>query len=143
MAATQARIGLGTKVFVTRAAEGSVKTELGEIKDITWPSATADEIDVSHMGSPGGIKEYIQGMKDLGEVAIPMNWIPGSATDTLLEEITASGERVTLEFLLKGDTEGESFLAFSKGYSKEAPVNEALTAEITFRIVGIVESAGV
>ena len=139
MAESQARIGLGSKAFITRDQPDAVKFELAEIKDMNWPSAEADEVDVTHMASPGGFKEFIQGLKDLSTTTLAMNWVPGSPTHTLIMELFASGEKFTLEFLLVGETQGEKFRAFIKGYPRTAPVGEAISAEVTFRIAGIVE----
>ncbi|TWI38228.1 phage tail tube protein [Paracoccus sulfuroxidans] len=133
--ATQAQIGIGTSVYVTKAGVGATRTKLAELKDITWPESQADEIDVTNMDS-GNTKEYIGGLIDNGEVKIPMNWIPGSGTDTLLTEIFATREIVTIEFVLPGESTGDAYFGFCKGYTRNAPVNEALTAEATFRISG-------
>lgn len=138
MAATEALIGYGTKIFVTKAGTGATRTQLLEIKDVEFPNAQADEIEVTHMESPGFAKEYIGGLIDNGEVAFAMNWVPGSATDILLAGIAATRETVTLEFVLPGKTTGEKYKAFCKGYSRSSPVSEALTAEATFRISGLI-----
>lgn len=135
--ATNAQIGLGTQIFITKKGSGAVRTKLAEIKDVKFPQGSADEIEVSHMDSPG-VKEYISGLRDNGEVAIPMNWISGSPTDTLLTEIFATGETVEIEFVLAGETDGETYEGFCKGYTRTAPVNEARTAEATFRISALI-----
>ena len=133
--ATQAQTGIGTAVYITKSGSGATRTKLAELKDVSFPEAKADEIDVTNMDS-GNSKEFIGGLIDNGEVSIPMNWIPGSVTDTLLTEIAASRETVTIEFVLPGETTGDAYFAFCKGYKKTSPVNEALTAEATFRISG-------
>lgn len=133
--ATQAMTGIGTSVYITKSGTGAVRTKLAELKDVSFPEAQADEIEVTNMDS-GSSKEYIGGLIDNGEVKIPMNWIPGSITDTLLTEIAASRETVRIEFVLPGETTGDAYFAFCKGYAKTSPVNEALSAEATFRISG-------
>lgn len=136
--ASQVKTGLGTQVFITRLTSGSTRTKLAEIKDIEWPDSVADEIDVSNMDS-GRDKEFIAGMNDNGETTIPMNYVPGSPTDVLLTEIKATGETVEIEYVLPGELTGDKYFAFCKGYKRSTPMNEAMTAEATFRISGLVE----
>lgn len=133
MAKSEAMIGYGFQVFVTKA--GGTRTELKEVKDIKFPQASVDEIEVTHMNSPNKTKEYISGFNDNGEVSVPMNWVIGSPTDLLLTELQESGETVELEFVY-GTTLNKKYSAFVKTYDTNAPVGEALTAEATFRVSG-------
>lgn len=138
---TQATIGYGSKVSIGRTTDdGDTWTfvELDEVKDLTLPESTADEIEVTSMQSPNRQKEYISGLSDNGDVSFTLNWVPGSATDTLLKEIKASGETVHIRFDVVGFTTPETFAGFLKTLSRTAPVSGALEATATFRISGLV-----
>lgn len=136
---TEATIGYGLTIRIGRG-DPLDWTTLEEIKDIEWPQAEADEHEATHMASPNRTKEFIGGLTDNGEVTIPMNWVPGSDSDTLLAELQATGELVQVEFTAANEgAVPEVYIAFCKRYARTSPVNGPQTADATFRINGRVE----
>ncbi|MBT0779553.1 phage tail tube protein [Paracoccus sp. pheM1] len=134
-------LGYGATVRIGRGATPTF-TEIELIGDLALPDEQVDEVEVTHMKSPGRRRQYIAGLIDSGEITIPMNYIPESATDVLLQSIKASGEEVILEITLAGATEPESFAAFLKGYARTAPIDDKMTAEATFRLSAQIVSGG-
>lgn len=128
-------IGYGSLVRIGRGATPTWTT-LDLVGDIEMPDEQADEVEVTHQQSPGRRKQFIAGLTDSGEVAIPMNHVPGSATDLLLKEIRTSREDVLVEITLTDDVdaEPETFSGFLKGYARTAPVGDKMTAVATFRL---------
>ena len=130
-------IGYGSTVRIGRGATPTW-TELQLVGDIEMPDEQIDEIEVTHMKSPGRRKQFIAGLTDGGEVSIPMNYIAGSASDELCQEIKASGEQVLIEItlpVLSGQTATpEVFSGYLSGYARTAPVNDKMTATATFRL---------
>lgn len=127
-------IGYGTTVRVTRASS-QTPTEIALVGDIDMPDEQVDEVDVTHMKSPGRRRQFIAGLIDSGELTFPMNLIPGSPTDTLMKELKASGEEVIVGITLPGEgTLEEQFTGFLKGYGRSAPIDDKMTAEATFRL---------
>lgn len=136
---TEATIGYGLTIRIGRGATPTW-TSLGEIKDIEWPQQVADEHEVTHMASPNRTKEFIAGLIDNGEVTIPGNWVPGSDTDDLMNEILASAELVQIEFTAANDGfVPEVYVGFLKQYARNSPVSGPQTFDATFRINGRVE----
>jgi len=136
---TEATIGYGTQIRIGVGVTPTWTT-LAEIKDVTWPVAEADDIEATHMASPNRTKEFISGLTDNGEVVVPMNWVPGSATDVLLAGLKASGELVQVEFT--DNTDGatpEVYVGYVRRYSRTSPVNDVQMAEAAFRISGLVD----
>lgn len=131
-------IGYGSTVRVGRGAT-PIWTELALVGDLDLPDEQADEIETTHMKSPGRRKQYIAGLLDSGELTIPTNWIPGSVTDTLCQEIKASGETVLIEITVTAGGTPEVFSGFLKGYARAAPVNDKMTANAVFRLSEHVE----
>src|SRR5688572_18344471 len=78
---TQARIGHGALFEIHNGVSYEV---IGEITSISHPKLARDAIDASGIGTPGGWREFVPGMKDAGEVTIEMNFVPGSNSDNLL-----------------------------------------------------------
>ncbi|WP_136685697.1 phage tail tube protein [Falsirhodobacter xinxiangensis] len=135
-------IGYGSTVRIGRGATPTW-TELALVGDIEMPDEQVDEIEVTHMKSPGRRKQFIAGLIDGGEVSIPLNHIPGSTTDALLLAIKATGEQVLIEITLPAPIEEtptpEVFSGYLSGYGRTAPVSDKMTATATFRLSEAVE----
>jgi hypothetical protein len=135
-------IGYGSTVRIGVGATPTW-TALDLVGDLELPDEQVDEIEVSHMQSPNGRKQFIPGMTDSGEVSVPLNYVPGNATDVLLQSLRASREEVLIEFTIGEDGTPETYSGFLKGYSRTAPVNDKATATVTFRLnAQIIEEGG-
>lgn len=72
--------GFGT-LFKTEFTGGSgTYTTISEVKSINGPSMSVETIDVTHMQSPGGYREFISSFKDGGEISFDVNFIPVDLT---------------------------------------------------------------
>lgn len=87
MAASAATSGFGA-VFAYESAP-AVFTALAEVLSVTPPAIAVETIEVTHMGSDDGFREYIAGLKDGGEVTVNMNYVEASAT--LLQTLVLAG----------------------------------------------------
>lgn len=133
---TDATIGYGTQIRIGRGA-GPTWTTLAEVGDVTWPVNETDSIEATHMASPSRAKEYIAGLTDNGEIAVPMNWVPGSASDVTLEAIRLSGEIVQIEISSNEDVPTvRTYAGFCKKYGITSPVQGVQTAEAMFQVNG-------
>lgn len=74
-----------------------VSTKLGEVFGIPIPAGAADLIQASHFDTVGFHDYIVSRLRDGEEADVEMNWIPGSATDTLL--VAAKG--ATRDFQIK------------------------------------------
>lgn len=128
-------IGYGSTVRIG-VGETPTWTALDLVGDIEMPDEQVDEIDVTHMQSPGRRKQFIAGLVDSGEVGVPMNYIPGSASDVLLKSLRDSRETVLIEITLTDDEAAvpETYSGFLKGYARTAPMGDKMTAVATFRL---------
>ncbi|WP_353472326.1 phage tail tube protein [Salipiger sp. H15] len=129
------KIGYGSLVRIGVGATPTW-TPLDLVGDLEMPDEQVDEVDVTHMKSPGRRKQFIAGLVDSGELAVPMNYIPGSASDILLISLRASREEVLVEITLTDDEDAtpETYSGFLKGYSRTAPIGDKMTAVATFRL---------
>jgi hypothetical protein len=127
------KIGYGSKVRIGVGAV-PVWTELLFVGDLEMPDEQIDEIEVTHMQSPGRRKQFIAGLTDGGEVGIPMNYIPGNTSDVLLLGLKASGAEVQIEITLTATGTPETYAGFLKSYARTAPVNDKMMATATFRL---------
>lgn len=151
MATSGARIGWGGKVLVSTDNTEANLTELSEVVSCTFPQDQADEVDVTHLQSPGRRKEFISGLIDGGEVTVTLNYQPGSATDILLTAAKTAGTTRKVRFEIPDDT-GTGTIdwnfttsGFVKKYAPDTmEAGNKITATATIRITGAQEQgAGV
>ena len=65
---TQATAAVGTEFRLGSTASPPVYTAVAEILSISGPEVSVEEIEVTSLGSTGGYKEYVSGLKDGGTV---------------------------------------------------------------------------
>lgn len=137
MAASLAKIAYDGKLEVESAPGSGTFVEILEIKSLNKPDLSVDDVDVTHMSSPGRAKEYISGMSDFGDISFDLNWVPGGATDVFIEAWRASGLNRSTRVTYPGNIR-DTFSAYVKGYSGGASSpGDALTAQLTLKVAGL------
>lgn len=133
---SQASIGYGSRFQIS--SDGGINyTDMAEVVDITPPNETADVIDVTHMQSPDKTREFIEGLKDPGEVSFTINFVPGSGTDVTLRTMVGRQDcRITFP---NGYT--WTFRAFKTGYEPEAPNEDKMAATVTMKVTSTITGA--
>ena len=132
---TEAISGIGAKL---RYLNGSVYEELGEVVKISGPSKSRATIDATHLGSTGGYKEFIGGLRDPGNVTFTLNF-----TRAAYDLVNTMFESDVLESyqLLLPDPENTS-LEFD-GLVTELPLNvppeDRITCDVTIKVSGAVD----
>ena len=83
MAETQdASIGWNGEIKVKFS--GTTFTELMHVTGIKLPSYVREQIEITHLKSPGRRKQFVAGMYDEATVEVALNYRPGSDTDARL-----------------------------------------------------------
>lgn len=142
MPATQAKLGYGAIFQIQNV--GLTYDDLGEVFNIKPPSATVDQVEVTHMTSPNRRREYIDGLIDPGECSFEMNYVPGSPSDIILLGIvnTAPGvDRGRNCRLIYPNGIQDTFFANLSTYEPAVPTDDKMTAAVTFRVTGDVTRA--
>jgi hypothetical protein len=138
---TAALLGYGAVFEIATENSPDSYVALAEVTNITPPSADVDQVDTTHMQSPGRYREFIDGLIDGGECSCEINFIPGNATDQRMFELLALPTGVTharncrISFA-NGVT--WSFLGTLTGYEPDVPVDDRMTATITFKVSGAI-----
>jgi xanthine/CO dehydrogenase XdhC/CoxF family maturation factor len=101
---TEARIGWGGKVYLSTDNTEANLTLLAEVVDTTFPQDETDEVEATHLNSPGRRKEFLAGLIDGGEVTINLNYVPGAATDLLLTAAKEAGTTRKVRFVIPDDS---------------------------------------
>ena len=84
MTVTSASTGVKATFAIGDGTDGgsSEYTKVGEVISITAPGVTREAIDVTHLESPDGFREFIPGLMDMDAATIQFNYVP-AATDAL------------------------------------------------------------
>lgn len=143
---TEASIGYGAELWLTDGTDPGVLTELAEIIAISLPNPTTSEVEATHFKSPNRRREYIAGLIEDGEGDFQLNYVPGSATSTLIREAQDSGEARAYKIVIPdgdGTWEIEGDLIV-RGFSREVPIDDRMTATLSVRFTGgSTEAAGI
>lgn len=136
---SDAMIGYGS-VFEIAASDDSPWDwlNLGEVTDITPPSAAVDQVDVTHMASPGGRREFVPGLIDPGECSFTMNYIPGSIGDVALLAILAMApaDRTRTCRITYPNGYSDEFTGQLMTYKPTVPTGDKMTADVAFKVSG-------
>ena len=131
------------------AKSGGSHSALGEITAITPPSISRDLIETTNHGS-SGIKTYLGGLVDYGEVSVTVNYDPDGTDDVGLRTLatggvydsgSASENPANYEFKITYADAGatvETFNGIVTGFETSAPIDGQLTATITIKVSGSV-----
>jgi len=84
MTATAAQTGYGATLGIGNGATPPVYTVVAEVTALKGLKQSRDQIEATHLLSPGGYKEFIGGMKDFAALTAAINYVPGGAAETAL-----------------------------------------------------------
>jgi len=143
-----AGIGWGGEFWLSDGAVTPVLKELIQVKSFTLPQDEVEQVETSHLKSPGRRREYAPGMIEGGEFEVTLNFRAGSDTDQLLAAALVAGDNRDFKAVVpeRGvpvwDIEGECIIA---GYDRgEVNIDDAMEATVTCKITGLpVEGAHV
>lgn len=139
MAESQAMLGYGSTFQIQTENSPDNYVDLAELTNITPPSSSLDQIDVTHMQSPNRNREFISGLNDPGECSFDMNFVPGSTSDDRLFELlnlpTGTSRRRNCRISFPNGVTW-TFSAELTGYEPTVPVDDKMTATVTFKVSG-------
>ena len=121
----------------------STYTAIAQIRDLSGPSMSANAIESTHRDG-GGVKEFIAGLRDGGEVSFDIVYDPALTTHsasaaggvvTLLSAGTKNGFQ--LVFADVGETTAE-FDAIVTSFEPTMPIDDLQTADVTLKVSGAI-----
>lgn len=132
---TTAKIGYGATFSLHN---GTALTLLGEIIGISLPNSQTAEVEATHFGSPNRRREFIAGLIDDGEGTFEMNLEPGSATDILIRAAQTAGDSRAYKVVIPkpSGTWEVTGTCIVKGYERNVPIDDRMTATLTVRFTG-------
>jgi predicted secreted protein len=112
----------------------AVFTAIGNVTSVSGPEIERETYDVTAHDSEDGWREFIGGLKDAGEVSVELNYDPVKHDELVADFDDAKARAYKLVFPQgKGSW---AFQAFLTGFSQEAPVDDKLSGELTFKVTG-------
>lgn len=129
----------GTYISYGDSASPNAFTEVGEVSSISGPTPDSEEIDVTHLRSVGGFREYLQSFKDGGELSVTANYLPGNATQdgaTGVRSLFLSGAIRGWKINLPDGLSNTQFDAYVKSVGMTASVGAKLEFTFTLRVTG-------
>ncbi|HET6536347.1 MAG TPA: phage tail tube protein [Sphingomicrobium sp.] len=143
---TEARIGWGGKVYLGTDNTEATLTLLDEVVDTTFPQDETEEVEATHLTSPGRRKEFLSGLIDGGDVTLTLNYVPGGATDLLLTAALSAGTTRSVRFVIPDETGtgtadwNITTSGFVKRYAPDRmSAGEKISATAVIRITGAQE----
>lgn len=97
--ADEAILGLGAKFHLH---DGTALVEFDGVLSVNRPALAVDTVDSTHHGTAGGVRTFIPGLADPGEISVELFYNPGSITDTkILAQLAAMAARTALSRAFK------------------------------------------
>lgn len=134
---TNARIGHGVLLKIEDDSSPQNLVTIAEITAINGFEITRDWADATHSQSPEKWREFIAGLKDAGEFSADLAFVPGSTSTTLLIAQFDKDTPSACEIYIPTATPYKWTLqAGLSAFGFDAPVDDKMTASITFKITG-------
>ncbi|MDR7125501.1 phage tail tube protein [Pseudotabrizicola sp. 4114] len=130
-------IGFQTEVLVgTNIAAVTATVLLAGLKAVTPPALSRGEADITAMGEPDFLKQFIPGLTDPGELPLELNWLPDSDAEELLREMFAERQSrlIMIRFNMVTPRVTCSFRGFLRERTPTVPMEDGMTCAATFRV---------
>jgi hypothetical protein len=116
---------------------GTAGTAVANVTEIDGPELGAEEIDMTAHDSGSAFREILPSFLDAGEVSLKIQYDPAGATHKAL--LTNLTTRASASYALTFPTTPAAswvFTGYVMGFKPSAPMDGALTADVTIRVYG-------
>lgn len=132
---TNSIIGFGALFQISDGLSPEGWTSLAETLDLSLPNFVRDALDTSDGLGPNEYREFIPGMKDGGEITVPLHFIPGESGYSTLE--TERGSTVLKRRrIMFPNGYYFPFYAFLTGLEAQIPLADRMVAVAKFKVSG-------
>lgn len=111
------KIGQGTTVSLAPANAAPVYVGLEGIKSVQLASIETAQVEITNFGS-GGMREYVNGLKDASEATFSGLWDAGSAQDTLIRTHQENNARIMAKVSVPNSTGNTFNIVYTGNVSK-------------------------
>lgn len=130
---TQAIHGFAGVFAREDSAGAGTYTDVAEVMSITPPQYARETNDATSRDSTGRYREFLGGLRDAGEVSIELNYDPTVHTDFMTD--FDSDDSYNYKITWPG-SETVTFAAFITAIPPAIPMEDKVTATLTFKVTG-------
>jgi predicted secreted protein len=112
-------------------------TTVAEVTSISGIDLSADSIDVTTHGSTSRYREFIQGLRDGGEISIEGNYTTASSSLIVTQLNTSATVTAVITLPTTPSTTAFTATVITTGFSTEAPVDGVIPFTATFKVSGV------
>lgn len=126
-------------IFEYTTDGGTTWVPVGEIEDATPLSISKDTYETTHHGTSNGHKTFEGGLVDFGEASIVVQYDPTDTEHTLLRNRAATAHETAEDYRFTFADTGatvESFSAICTGFEPSTPIDNKITATVSFKASG-------
>lgn len=125
---------------VERSTDGVTYTAIPACKGVAIPVVTTEYQEVTSLDSPNGFREYIKGLKDAGEVTVPMGYTAAGYEAMIADQNAADSifYRVTMKRQPSQTTLGDRFVfrAFPTPELEAGDLGAPININLQLRLTG-------
>lgn len=137
MATTVATSGFGTILKIGNGATAEVFTAVSEVVNITGPGESLETIDATHMQSPSNYREFIPSLLDSGEVTLDLNFLPGTAGQTVIRTALTGRTKKNWKLVFTDSAlTTYKFAGYVTAFEPSAQIDDKLSASCTIKVTG-------
>lgn len=137
---SQAEVAWDDELWIGPIGTGgtvSAWTQIFGIEELNAPERTPDDIDVTHMQSPGRSCETIPGLMSVADWSQDLQYWPTHASQVLLDELatlteTGEAEDVLVEFNVGGIR--RTYRGYVNAFTPQASVGEKRMVTLSLKI---------
>jgi len=130
-------LGYGT-VLVLCSSDNTTENNVIQVRSISGPGVSGSDVDTTTLDSSSNYRTFVGGLLDPGELTFSLVYDSTAATHALIAHLM--GERHTAAWkVCIGSTAGTatSFTGHIKGMSREIPLDDLITCDVTVKVTGL------
>lgn len=136
-------IGYQDELWIGRG-ETPTWTQVLGIETLAMPEKVPEDVDVTHMQSPGRSRETIPGLLAVGDWSQEIQYWPGEDHDVILEELYAKNEEgdrevILIEFAYDGGTR-RTYQGYVNSYIPTSSVGDKRMVNLSMKLFGRVDN---
>lgn len=127
-------IGYGSVLVVTSTTG---ELNLGQVRNISGPNVDFDDVDTTTLDSSSNFRTYIPGLGNPGEVTMSLAYSSTVTSHKRLAYYMGQRQSKTFTFYPNSTAgDADAFSAYVKGMSREVPLDDLITADVTLKVSG-------
>jgi len=118
--------------------DGTTYTTVAEVNKIQSTGSKADLADVTNMDSASSFREFLATLVDSGEIAIDTNFLPGNATQQILDTDFNNQTLGYYKIVLPNALGNATFRAYVASKDFDLPIDKQGTKAIKLKVTGAI-----